>query len=328
MATIPGSSSVLRATRTNDGGATARLVLETSDGPVKLQVSVTSEDAEKIRKLVYGWLHAGHPDPGRQALTGNVPPASDSNMAGDFQSSVMGDEHVNDAVMGLVLRRLDRATPRPFKPALARAAQSALVGAAPSRSDVRSPTSTEVRSPTSTATEVRSPTSTSTEVRSPTSTSTEVRSPTSTSTDAYTQGNITVTGGAGAGATHVTIYAPPAPQPKRADEQAHLIRSEGAAGRMPEMILRTGAPRVPPVMPPLMQSTGASRPDLPTPKMMVAVNSPRAGAQIPAMMRAVNAAPKATMPMTESSGGLAPRRLRTRGWDVSGGFSEESLRGV
>ena len=61
--------------------------------------------------------------------------------------------------------------------------------------------------------EVRSPTSTRTEVRSPTRTSTEVRSPTRTSTEAYTQGNFTstVTGGAGAGATNVTIYATPLP---------------------------------------------------------------------------------------------------------------------
>jgi hypothetical protein len=44
-------------------------------------------------------------------------------------------------------------------------------------------------------------------VASPTSTRTEVRSPTKTSTDAYTRGNFTatVTGGAGAGATSVTI---------------------------------------------------------------------------------------------------------------------------
>lgn len=47
---------------------------------------------------------------------------------------------------------------------------------------------------------VRSPTSTSTDVRSPT------RTKTATSTDAYTAGNITVTGGAGAGATKVTIH--------------------------------------------------------------------------------------------------------------------------
>ncbi len=46
---------------------------------------------------------------------------------------------------------------------------------------------------------VKSPTRTSTEVRSPT------RTKTATSTDAYTAGNITVTGGAGAGATKVTI---------------------------------------------------------------------------------------------------------------------------
>jgi hypothetical protein len=47
---------------------------------------------------------------------------------------------------------------------------------------------------------VRSPTSTPTDVRSPT------RTRTATSTDAYTAGNITVTGGAGAGATKVIIH--------------------------------------------------------------------------------------------------------------------------
>ena len=58
--------------------------------------------------------------------------------------------------------------------------------------------------------DVRSPTSTSTDVRSPTST--DVRSPTSTktSTDAYTAGNVTVTGGAGSGDTSVHITQVPA----------------------------------------------------------------------------------------------------------------------
>ena len=46
---------------------------------------------------------------------------------------------------------------------------------------------------------------------SSTSTSTEVRSPTSTSTWAYTAGNVTVTGGAGDGATTVNIYTQPDP---------------------------------------------------------------------------------------------------------------------
>jgi hypothetical protein len=65
----------------------------------------------------------------------------------------------------------------------------------------------DVRSPTSTSTDVRSPTST--DVRSPTST--DVRSPTSTktSTDAYTAGNVTVTGGAGSGDTTVKITQVP-----------------------------------------------------------------------------------------------------------------------
>jgi hypothetical protein len=138
----------------------------------------------------------------------------------------------------------------------------------PTRTEVRSPTrtSSDVRSPTRTSTEVRSPTSTSTEVRSPTSTSTEVRSPTSTSTDAYTSGNVTVTGGAGDGATtSVTIYTDPKARKRnqemrRADERAHLIRSRGAANRMPTMIRTTMAPRAPSPMPAIMRSTSASRP--------------------------------------------------------------------
>lgn len=41
-----------------------------------------------------------------------------------------------------------------------------------------------------------------------TSTATKTATATKTSTDAYTQGNITVTGGAGKGATSVTIGLP------------------------------------------------------------------------------------------------------------------------
>ncbi len=162
--------------------------------------------------------------------------------------------------------------------------------------DAVAPSVSDVRSPTSTATEVRSPTSTATEVRSPTSTSTEVRSPTSTSTDAYTQGNITVTGGAGAGATSVTIYAPPPMQPKRADEEAHLIRSRGAADRMPIMIQATGAPRPEMLMPAIMAATSAPRPPSPIPGMMTLVDAPRAGQPIPGMMQAVST-PRAPSPM-------------------------------
>jgi len=43
---------------------------------------------------------------------------------------------------------------------------------------------------------------------SKTSTATKTATATKTSTDAYTQGNITVTGGAGKGATSVTIGLP------------------------------------------------------------------------------------------------------------------------
>ena len=47
-----------------------------------------------------------------------------------------------------------------------------------------------------------------TSTASKTSTATRTATATKTSTDAYTQGNITVTGGAGAGDTHVTIGLP------------------------------------------------------------------------------------------------------------------------
>ena len=158
-------------------------------------------------------------------------------------------------------------------------------------SDVRSPTSTEVRSPTSTSTEVRSPTSTSTEVRSPTSTSTEVRSPTSTSTDAYTQGNVTVTGGAGAGATFVYIGVPPISQPVRSDAETDKIRSVGSAYRMTKMIKATGAPRVKAVNPALMYATGQPRVPGTMPPMIEATGAPRPLNPIPSMMKAVNNKP-------------------------------------
>ena len=73
------------------------------------------------------------------------------------------------------------------------------------------------RSPFARIHDRRNPTGDSS-VRSPTSTSTEVRSPTRTATrtEAYTDGNVTVTGGAGRGAnTDVTIYSSPARGAKR-----------------------------------------------------------------------------------------------------------------
>ena len=127
----------------------------------------------------------------------------------------------------------------------------------------------DVRSPTRTSSDVRSPTSTSTEVRSPTSTSTEVRSPTSTSTDAYTQGNVTVTGGAGAGAyTTVNIYRLPSGAVPRVDAAQYMVRSGGVANRIRDMIDATGAPRVPGVMPDLMTATDAPRAQAPVYDLM------------------------------------------------------------
>ena len=88
----------------------------------------------------------------------------------------------------------------------------------------------DVSSPTRTATEVRSPTRTATEVRSPTKTS--------TSTDAYTAGNVTVTGGAGAGATtSVHIH-----QKKQPEDPKGSSRGKG----MPESVAAELAKRVNP----------------------------------------------------------------------------------
>jgi hypothetical protein len=103
--------------------------------------------------------------------------------------------------------------------------------------------------------EVRSPTSTSTEVRSPTSTSTEVRSPTSTSTEAYTQGNftVTVTGGAGAGATNVSIEAPPL-------NRQNVAHSGGAPKTAHENV-----------------NINAPRPKGPTAQENASVNAPKSG---------------------------------------------------
>ena len=50
---------------------------------------------------------------------------------------------------------------------------------------------------------------------SKTATATKTATSTKTSTDAYTQGNITVTGGAGKGATSVTIALPGGALPNR-----------------------------------------------------------------------------------------------------------------
>jgi hypothetical protein len=69
--------------------------------------------------------------------------------------------------------------------------------------------------------DTHSPTSTSSDVRSPTRTATS----TETSTDAYTAGNVTVTGGAGAGATNVTLI-----QRKLPEESRGSVRSKGYAG--------------------------------------------------------------------------------------------------
>jgi hypothetical protein len=166
--------------------------------------------------------------------------------------------------------------------------------------EVRSPTSTstEVRSPTSTSTEVRSPTSTSTEVRSPTSTSTEVRSPTSTSTDAYTQGNVTVTGGAGAGATTVYIGCAPEQLLSRADKDSNEERSKGSSTRMERMIKETSASRVPGVMPDLMTSTSGERVPGVMPDLMQATSGSRPNMLINELMKSTSAV-RPTIPIKE-----------------------------
>lgn len=86
---------------------------------------------------------------------------------------------------------------------------------------------------------------TSSDVRSPTRTSTEVRSPTKTSTVADTRGNITVTGGAGAGATTKVIVRQigarkPNPTPQEMSErfQGH------ATGAVANYYASSHAPRM------------------------------------------------------------------------------------
>lgn len=193
--------------------------------------------------------------------------------------------------------------------------------------EVRSPTSTstEVRSPTSTSTEVRSPTSTSTEVRSPTSTSTEVRSPTSTSTDAYTQGNVTVTGGAGAGATTVYIGCAPEQLMARADKASNEERSKGSATRiekmiketsasrvpgvMPDLMTSTSSPRVPGVMPDLMKSTSSSRPKMLIKDLMKATSSARPKIPIKEMMNSTSAS-RPKIPIKEMMNSVSNKNVQ------------------
>jgi len=90
---------------------------------------------------------------------------------------------------------------------------------------------------------VKSPTRTSTEVRSPT------RTKTATSTDAYTAGNITVTGGAGAGATKVTIHQrKPNEDPKGGQHRPRnttksnrgLVTASNGQGKIERYVLNLG----------------------------------------------------------------------------------------
>jgi hypothetical protein len=161
------------------------------------------------------------------------------------------------------------------------------------------------RSPTST--EARSPTSTSTEVRSPTSTSTEVRSPTSTSTDAYTQGNVTVTGGAGAGATTVYIGCAPEQLAVRADRESNDERSRGSASRMERMIQATSAPRVPGVMPALMDATSSPRVPGVMPDLMNATSASRPELLINELMKSTSAA-RPVIPIKEMMNAVSNRQ--------------------
>lgn len=70
-------------------------------------------------------------------------------------------------------------------------------------------------------------------------TKTEVRSPTSTSTDAYTQGNVTVTGGPH-GDTTVNMGKRPRQMKKRADAKSNVIRSKGSSKKAEHLMKMTG----------------------------------------------------------------------------------------
>lgn len=159
----------------------------------------------------------------------------DPDYASRLQTAGWGSESLDHALVdgpeahGLTL---PKAVPAPKEPATAPSrvpsTQSAIVpptGVAPSKTGKTDKTDKAVKTSDNKAgktgkadkpasTKSASRTSTSSDVKSPTATSTEVRSPTSTSTEAYTAGNFTatVTGGAGAGATSVSINLPSLPQ--------------------------------------------------------------------------------------------------------------------
>ena len=63
------------------------------------------------------------------------------------------------------------------------------------------------------------------------STATKTATATKTSTDAYTQGNITVTGGAGKGATSVTIALPGGALPNRGKKPSKAKAAKVSKGK-------------------------------------------------------------------------------------------------
>jgi hypothetical protein len=124
-------TSKLRASRTDDGGAAAILIINTTEGPVKFTSRVSPDDAEKLRQAVDKWVHAGHPHPAKAAISKRPPREEAPALMGD-----VGDTSAvaNDAIMGLALRRLNKRVPTEYKPFLASAASSAL-GQAPYNQD-------------------------------------------------------------------------------------------------------------------------------------------------------------------------------------------------
>lgn len=64
--------SVLRASKTSDGGVTAELIVNAPDGPVRIGATIAPKTADAIRRAVYSWVHAGQPDQAKKAAKAAV----------------------------------------------------------------------------------------------------------------------------------------------------------------------------------------------------------------------------------------------------------------
>ena len=121
---------------------------------------------------------------------------------------------------------------------------------------------------------------------------------------------MTVTGGAGAGATTVYIGCAPEQLDVRADKVSNEERSRGSAVRMEKMIKETSAQRVPGVMPGLMTATSSGErvPGV-MPDLMTATSAERPKMLIKSLMKATSGSrPKQPIKeMMKSTSGSRPK---------------------